>query len=158
MLPIRIVDTRLTVINAELLHALGARVDQAKAIGLARLELELGNTGIWCAGSAVLRARVVHLAVDQVVVTLWQRRIGSCRSHNVLHNVIVVSVVPIGKHHGSEILIVVSIVVRTVNDHRAEKTTSSLRAVVRVIPRCAVEISSESVRERRTGCDGALHH
>jgi hypothetical protein len=56
------------VVNAELLHTLGTRVDQTDAVGLAGLELELGNAGVGRASGVIALARVVHLSVDQVVV------------------------------------------------------------------------------------------
>ena len=67
-------DGHGVVVDAELLHALGTGVDQADAVGLAGLELELGDTGVGRASGVVALAGVVHLSVDQVVVAHRRRQ------------------------------------------------------------------------------------
>ena len=58
-------------VDAEFLDSLGATVDETQAVGLAGLEVELGERGALHAGVGLVLgciAGVVHLAVDEVVV------------------------------------------------------------------------------------------
>jgi hypothetical protein len=135
------------VVDAELLHTLGTRVDQADAIGLTRLELESGYTSIRRASDFINLAGVIHLSVDQVVVA--HRRLSALGfyGHDVFNDVIVIGVILIRKHDRPEIFIVLSIVMWSVDDHRTEETASSLSTIVGVVPGCAVQICTESVCE-----------
>lgn len=46
--------------------------------------------------------------------------------------------------------------VRTMDNHWSDKTSSILGGVVRVIPRCAVEVRDEAVSKCPSGRDGTL--
>jgi hypothetical protein len=61
-------DSQGVTVDAELLEALGTGVDEAKEMLLARLKLELGDAGIGLAGQSCIRARVLHLPIDEIVV------------------------------------------------------------------------------------------
>lgn len=129
-------------IDGETLSTLGTGVDETETVGLAGLELELGDTSIVRAlglvSSSNSGAVEVALAVDEVVVREDQAR--GVRGQNVLNDVEVLLVVPIRKEDGADIN-VVGRLSRAVDDNGAGKTTGILRRVVRVVPRGSVESS-----------------
>ena len=127
------------VIDGEFHHTLRTGVDQTQTVGLARLELELGNTCVWCAlgaGGGVL-ARIVHLAVDEDVVRERWELVLRCWSHDRLDQAEPIRVKPIVDHDRAKVLIVLDVVVGTVDDERTEDTSGELSRVVGVVPSCA---------------------
>ena len=64
-------DGEHVAVDTEFLDSLGAAVDQTQTVGLASLEVELGEGSALDAGIGLVRGRAageIHLAVDQVVV------------------------------------------------------------------------------------------
>ena len=100
---------------------------------LTRVELEFRKTGIRGAlnrGIGDQRAVVVHLAVDQVVVRERRRLV---RSHDLLDNLEVLGVISVAEHDWPKIVVVLNLR-GTMYNHRSNKTSSVLSAVVRVVP------------------------
>lgn len=104
------------------------------------------------------RAVVVHLSIDQVAIR--ERRRTARSLHDLLDDIIIVSVVPISEKDRANINIIWNIL-GAVDDHgcatlaetsalvmprlTSDKTGIVLSAVVRVIPGSAVEISGISI-------------
>lgn len=147
-------------VNAEVLGTLRSAVDETHAVLLSRRELEVRKTGIGLARGARCDegAVVVHLSVDQVVV----RRAGSndrlkIGAHDLLHNIVVVAVVPVLKENRADVdVIVLFFREGSVDDHRSKQASVVLSTVMSVPPRSTVEISLEPVGECFPRCDGAL--
>ena len=132
----------VVTVNGETLDTFGTAVDKPQAHLLSRMELEFGETGIGCTLLTICdeRAIVVHLAVDEIVVR-EKRSACNCR-HDLFDNLKIFCMIPIAKQDRPEIIIIGN-VRWTVDNHSASQTSSVLRAVVRVIPRCAIEIRKE---------------
>lgn len=64
--------------------------------------------------------------------------------------------IPIIQQYGSKISIIEDVLMRTVDDHWSEEAACILTAIVRVIPRSAIEIRLKSIRERFSRSDRAL--
>ena len=94
-------DSEVVTVNGEFLHALSGCVDESQSILLARSEIKLGNTSIWCASERSVLAWVVHLAIDQVVV-----REGNVAIHGIINNAEIILVIPIREYDGSNVFIV----------------------------------------------------
>lgn len=124
---------------------------------LSRVELELGETGVWCASLAVSYqgAVVVHFAVDEVVVGEWR---GAWRClHDLFDNLEIFGVIVVAEQYWSEVIVVWRLR-RAMDDHGSNQASCILSAVVRVIPRSAVEISNERVGKAFPGGNRALLH
>jgi len=144
-------DGHVVAVNLVLDESIGRWVDQAQTVGLARLESELGDTGIWRALESGVAAWVVVLAVDQDVVGQRSRAVG----HGLSDQGEVILVEVVRQHDWSYILIVAD-VRWAVNDDWAKSTASILSAVVRVVPGRTELISAEAVGEGLLWRDWAL--
>ena len=125
-------------------------VDETNAVGLARLESELGNTCIWRALESGVAAWEVVLAVDQDVVG---QRSGAV--HGLSEHGVVILVVMIRQHDWSYILIIAD-VRWAVDDNWTESTASILSAVVRVVPGRTELVGTEAVSKTLLRSDWAL--
>lgn len=129
-------DLQLMAINAETLQGSSTRVDQSKTIGFARVKLEMsqGSVGSTLCAVGDLRAIVVILSVDQVVIGrrhVFLEIVGD-RNH-FLDNRKIIFVVIITEHNRSEVDIIFSML-WAVNDHGAEESIHSLSRVMPVVP------------------------
>jgi len=146
-------DSELMSIDRELLYTLSGGVDEAEEMLLARLELELGETSVGSAGSGGVGARVVILALDQVVVGEWWR-VGAC-VHGLVDEDLVVGVIPIAEDDRTHVN-VVRLSLRTVDNNGTKSTTRVLSRVMGVVPGGAVELSLEAVGEGLARSNWAL--
>lgn len=148
---------QVVAVNGEALHTLGAGVDQAKSMRLARGELELGDASVGRAWSGVAGSNggavEVHLTVDKVVVR--SGRSFSARSKDLLHEVEVLGVVPVGQHHGTKIDVIVR-VLGPVDDNGPKHAVRVLSRVVRVIPGSTVQLSLELISVALARGNGTL--
>lgn len=114
-------DGHCVLVDGETLRGLGARVYEAQPVRLAWCEEELRNA---CVGVAAdgwidrVGAVEVGLAVDQVVI---RERGAPVRRCYLLNNVVVLHVIPVAEHDGSEVD-VVACVPRPVDDDWTEET------------------------------------
>ena len=151
-------DRHLIPVNTELLNPLRTRIDQTQPVFLPRLELELRQSRVINARRAIghERAVIIHFPIDEIIIALWCHQ-TQIRAHHLLHDLKIQLMKVIRQHHRAKIDIVVRIL-RPVDDHRPKQAAGVLRAVVRMVPRGAVEIGSESVQQLFPGRDGTLLH
>lgn len=136
----------VVAVNSETLNSLSAAVDEPKSVSLPGVEFELGKAGIRRALLAFVRelgAVEAHLAVDQVAVREWGKRVRG-RGHDFFDNLFVCLVIPIAEENWSDVVVILYLT-WTVDDHSACDTGRVLSAIVRVIPRCAVNIRKEGI-------------
>jgi len=143
-------DRHVVAINLVLDESISRWVDETNAVGLARLESELGNTCIWRALESGVAAWEVVLAVDQDVVG---QRSGAV--HGLSEHGVVILVVMIRQHDWSYILIIAD-VRWAVDDNWTESTASILSAVVRVVPGRTELVGTEAVSKTLLRSDWAL--
>lgn len=117
-------DGELVTIDAELLDTFGASVYQAEQVLLAGLKFELGDTGVRITREASFGARILHLAVDEVVIG---RRDPSV--HGVVDKSVIVGMEPIFNQDRANVYVVFG-VFGAVDDQRPMGTTGVLSAVV----------------------------
>ena len=102
-------DSHFVVINAKLLNSCTAGIDQAKSMGFATGELEFGEACVACTfGAGGVGAVKIHLAVDEIAVGC---RSDLCKisSHDILHDVKVISMVVVSHSHRPEVYVVVQV-------------------------------------------------
>lgn len=107
----------IMTVDGEALNTLRAAIDESQTMFLARGEFELSETSIRRALLSVSNqgAIVIHLSVDQIVIGEWRGR-ASLVAHDLLYQVKVISVVPVGKKNRANVN-VVWYVLWTVNDN-----------------------------------------
>jgi len=142
-------DCHLVAINAELLYPLRTAIDQPQAVLLSRLECELGDTSIRRAVSGAIRAWVIHLAVDEIVVRCGRKPTLGGWSHDLLNEIKVTGMIPIIQQDWAKID-VVSVRFGAVDDHWTKSTAHILGAVMAVVERRAVKVGLEAVRVGRS--------
>jgi hypothetical protein len=117
-------NSKSMTVDAEFLDTLGTGVDETKEMLLARLELELGDTCVGFARKRGVCARILHLAVDQVVVG-WRE----ATVHRVVDERVVVGVIPIFEQNWANVDVILG-VLRAVDYKRSVSTTGILSAVM----------------------------
>lgn len=149
-------DSHLVSINTEFLDTFRAGIDQSQSMLLAGCELEFRKSSVVDTRRTVgdERAIVIHLPIDEIV-NAFRRHKTQIRAHYFLDDVVVLLVVVVCQQDGTEIDIVLH-VLGTVDDHWADQAAGVLRAVVGMIPGCAVEICFERIVQAFTGSNGAL--
>lgn len=152
-------DCEAVIVNRKFLDSLRAAIDETQLECLARMEAKLGQPSVGRARQARLRAVIVHLAVDEVVVA--RRGVGPARRHHIVgrhrlaDQISIVVVIPVSEHDRAQVCHIIG-VVRAIDHQRPVSPTSVLRRVVRVIPGGAIEVCAEIVRIGLTGSDGTL--
>ena len=146
-------------IDGEVLKTLRAGVDEAKEMRLALLEAKLGEAGVADTRRVVIgreRGAVeIILAIDEIVGCSdrlpWVRHVRHCD----LDKLVVVLVVPVGEHYGADIDIIL-VVMRTVDNQRADDASGILARVVGMIPTGAILICTPFVSHALADGDRAL--
>ena len=144
-------------INGETLNAFSAAVDEPKSVPLAGVKLEFGNAGIRCALLGFVRelsAIKAHLAINQVAIRKRRKRIRG-RSHDFVDDLLVCLMIPVAEEDWSDVVLI-RFLAWTVDDHSSSDTGRVLSAVVRVIPRCTINIRKKGIGHACSRGDRAL--
>ena len=119
-------------------------------------KVKFGKAGVVRARRSIgdERAIITHLSIDQIIVRLW-RYLRKVRTHYFLYDLIVRLVIIVRQEDRSKINVIVR-ALRPVNYHRSQNTSGVLGAVMRMVPRRAVQVRFEAICQALTGSNWTL--